>query len=389
MKHYVNPKFIPENYQQCTKTVMDNIADPHITFDENGVCNYYYEYLEAEKNQVFKGEEGQKKLEVILNNIKKSGKGKKYDSILGVSGGVDSTYLAYLAKQWGLRPLLVHFDNGWNSELSVKNIENIVSKLNFDLETYVIDWEEFKDIQLAYFKANVIDIEAITDHAIYGTIYKLADKYNIKYILSGNNFVTESLLPKHWIFNKGDHINIKDIHKKYGTKKLKTFPFFALKEKYFLQKLKGIQSVNLLNSLDYNKKNVKKTIIEKLEWIDYGGKHYESIFTRFYQGYILPHKFGVDKRKAHLSNLICSKQITREEALKELEKPIYPNEKLLQEDKEFVLKKLGFSEKEFQEYIDAPRREHTEFKTEQSLYSTYPLLKPLKPIGNFVKKILR
>jgi N-acetyl sugar amidotransferase len=387
MKHHVNPKFIPKNYQQCTKTVMDNIADPNITFDENGVCNYYYEYFDEEKKHVFKGEEGQNKLEENIKLIKKSGKGKKYDCILGVSGGVDSTYLALKAKEYGLRVLCVHFDNGWNSELAVKNIENIVSKLNFELETYVINWDEFRDIQLAYFKADVIDIEAITDHAIFGTIYKMAVRNGIKYMLSGNNVVTESLLPKYWIFNKADHINIKDIHKKYGTIPLKSYPFFDLKAKHYYQKMKGIQTVDLLNYLPYNKEKVKEEIKTKLEWTDYGGKHYESVFTRFYQGYILPNKFGIDKRKAHLSNRICSGQITKEEALSELEQPMY-NPELLETDKEFVLKKLGFSEEEFENYINRPRREHTEFKTEQSLYNTYPILKPFKPLGDFVKKIL-
>jgi len=388
MKHYVNPKYIPENYQQCTKTVMDNIADPNITFDENGICNYYYEYFEVEKEHVFEGESGRQKFNESVSKIKKNGKGKKYDCILGVSGGVDSTYLAYIAKQENLRVLCVHFDNGWNSELAVKNIENVVTKLGFELETYVINWNEFKDLQLAYFKANVIDIEALTDHAISGTIYKMAAKNNIKYILSGNNVVTESLLPKYWIFSKADHVNIKSIHKKYGTVPLKTYPFFSLKEKHYYQRVKKIQTVDLLNYIPYNKGDVKKLIINKLEWKDYGGKHYESVFTRFYQGYILPNKFGVDKRKAHLSNLICSGQITKEQALEELSQPMYDKEQC-EEDKEFVLKKLGFSEQEFQNYINAPRVEHAEFKTEQSLYNTYPILKPLKPIGDLVKKILK
>ncbi|MCD4795126.1 MAG: N-acetyl sugar amidotransferase [Bacteroidales bacterium] len=388
MKHYVNPKFIPDNCRQCTKTVMDNIADPNITFDKNGVCNYYHEYFIEEKKHVLKEEKGIQKFEESIQNIKNSGKNKKYDCLLGVSGGVDSTYLAYIAKKAGLRVLCVHFDNGWNSELAVKNIENIITKLDFDLETYVINWNEFRDIQLAYFKANVIDIEAITDHAIFGTIYKIAAQNNIKYILSGNNVVTESLLPKSWIFNKADHVNIKDIHKKYGTIPLKTFPFFGSKAKHYYQKVKGIQTVDLLNYLLYVKSEIKETIISELDWKDYGGKHYESIFTRFYQGYILPKKVGIDKRKAHLSNLICSGQITKDEALKELEKPMY-NKEQCEEDKEFVLKKLGFSEQEFELYINAPRREHTEFKTELSLYNTYPVLRPLKPLGNIVKKILK
>jgi tRNA(Ile)-lysidine synthase TilS/MesJ len=296
--------------------------------------------------------------------------------------------LAYIAKQQNLRVLCVHFDNGWNSELAVKNIENIVTKLEFELETYVINWNEFRDIQLAYFKANVIDIEAITDHAISGTIYKTAAENNIKYILSGNNYVTESLLPKYWIFNKADHINIKDIHKKYGTIPLKTFPFFDLKAKHYYKKVKKIQTVDLLNYIPYVKHEIKQIIIDKLDWKDYGGKHYESVFTRFYQGYILPEKFGVDKRKAHLSNLICSGQITKKQALEELLQPMY-NKEQCEQDKEFVLKKLGFSEQEFEDYINAPRAKHTDFKTEQSLYNTYPILKPLKPLGNLIKKIVK
>ena len=388
MKHYVNPKYIPENYQQCTKTVMDNIADPNITFDENGVCNYYYEYFDKEKEHVFTGNEGKKQFNNAIELLKQNGKGKKYDCILGVSGGVDSTYLAYIAKQQNLRVLCVHFDNGWNSELAVKNIENIITKLGFELETYVINWNEFRDIQLAYFNANVIDIEAITDHAISGTIYKIAAKNKIKYILSGNNYVTESLLPKHWIFSKGDHVNIKDIHKKFGKIPLKTFPFFDLKAKHYYQKVKKIQTVDLLNYIPYIKHEIKQTIIEKLDWKDYGGKHYESVFTRFYQGYILPNKFGVDKRKAHLSNLICSGQITKKEALEELSQPMYDKEQC-EQDKEFVLKKLGFSKQEFEDYINESRREHREFKTEQSIYNTYPILKPLRPIGGLVKKIIK
>ncbi len=388
MQHHINPKYIPKNYQQCSKTVMDNIADPNIIFDKQGICNYYHEYFKEEEKRVFKADAGKQKFNTSIELIKQAGKGKKYDCILGVSGGVDSTYLAYIAKKEELRVLCVHFDNGWNSELAVKNIENIITKLNFELETYVINWNEFKDIQLAYFKANVIDIEAITDHAIFGTIHKIAAKYNIKYILSGNNVVTESLLPRYWIFNKADHINIKDIHKQHGTVSLKTFPFFGLKEKHYYQKVKGVQTIDLLNYIPYNKADVKNIIIKKLDWKDYGGKHYESIFTRFYQGYILPNKFGIDKRKAHLSNLICSEQITKEQALAELENPMY-NKEQCEEDKEFVLKKLGFTKAEFDEYIKAPRREHSEFKMEGSLYQHYPILKPLKPIGDLVKRILK
>lgn len=366
-------------YQQCSMSVMDTIADPNITFDEQGVCNYYHEFKIQEKNQVRYGEAGKEKLQAIVSEIKAAGKGKKYDCITGVSGGVDSTYLALQAKKLGLRPLIVHFDNGWNSELAVKNIENIISRLGFDLYTLVVDWEEFKDIQMAYLKASVVDIEAITDHAILGTLFRLAAKNDIKYILSGTNVVTEATLPKHWIFNKYDHVNIKDIHTKFGSLKLKTYPLFTGKEKRMCIRLKGIQSVSPLNYMDYNKAAVKNEIIQELGWRDYGGKHYESVFTRFYQGYILPVKFGIDKRKAHLSNLIFSGQITKEEALAELEKPGYDPQQL-KEDYAFVLKKFNLTDAEFDELMKQPRREHQEFKIEKSVWDKYWVLRMVKKI---------
>lgn len=367
-------------FQQCTKTVMDNIADPNIIFDENGVCNYYYEYFEKEKQHVKKGDEGNTFFNTKIAEIKTVGKNKPYDCILGLSGGVDSSYLAYLAKKEGLRPLIVHFDNGWNSELAVKNIENIVSILGFDLYTYVINWEEFRDLQIAYLKASVIDIEAITDHAIKATLFKLAAKHKINYFLSGYNIVTEAILPKAWVFNKSDAVNIKSIHKKFGSISLKTFPFLtAFDKRYYSMALK-IESVPLLNYVNYNKEQVKELLIKELNWKDYGGKHYESVWTRFYQGYILPEKFKVDKRKAHLSTLICSGQITRELALEELKQPIYDAEQLII-DKEFVLKKLGVDKTTFNQLMQLSPRPHTYFETEAySYFERYPLLKPLKKL---------
>ncbi|MBS4044365.1 MAG: N-acetyl sugar amidotransferase [Chitinophagaceae bacterium] len=373
-------------YQQCSISVMDTIADPDITFDEKGICNYYYEYLEKEKEFVFKGKEGEEKLAYIISEIKKSGEGEKYDCLTGISGGVDSTYLCLQAKKLGLRPLIVHFDNGWNSELAVKNIENIIEKLGFDLYTLVVDWNEFKDLQLAYLKASVVDIEAISDHAISGTLFRLAAENKIKYILSGYNIVTEATLPSFWVFNKSDDANIKDIHKKFGTQPLKTYPFFGLKQRKIYGGLKGISSINLLNYLPYNKQLVKKIITEELGWRDYGGKHYESIFTRFYQGYILPLKFGIDKRKAHLSNLIFSGQITKQEALIELQKPVI-EEQQLHNDYEFVLKKFGLSQLEFEKILLQPRREHKEFAITQTIYYNYPILNLLKPLIYFIRKI--
>ena len=372
-------------YQQCSMSVMDTIADPDITFDEKGISNYYYEYLAKEKELVLKGEEGEKKLKEIVQKIKTAGKEKKYDCITGVSGGVDSTYLTYMAKKLGLNPLVVHFDNGWNSELAVKNIENIISTLGFDLYTLVVDWEEFRDLQLAYLKASVVDIEVLTDHAIAGTLYRLASENNIKYILSGTNIVTEGTLPSYWITNKADHINIKSIHKKFGKLKLKTYPFFGDREKRYYITIKGIEGVDLLNYLPYNKAVVKETITRELNWRDYGGKHYESIFTRFYQGYILPVKFGIDKRKAHLSNLIFSGQISKQEALIELQKPIYELQQL-RSDYEFVIKKFNLTEDEFENLLEKKRKEHSDYEINMGLYKKYAFLKILKPIHKLVKK---
>lgn len=394
IENYYNQKVLENDleanmnrpFQQCLISVMDTIADPNIRFDEKGISNYFYEYQETAKSGVHTGEAAEIKLEKIIDSIKREGAGKPYDCITGVSGGVDSTYLTLKAKELGLRPLIVHFDNSWNSELAVKNIQNIIERLNFDLFTLVVDWEEFRDLQLAYLKASVVDIEAVTDHAIIGTLYRLAAKHNIKYILSGSNIVTEATLPKYWIWSKTDHENLLDIHKQYGKVSLKTYPIFNTKEKQYVSKVKKIISIDLLNYLPYNKAKVKDEIKEKLGWVDYGGKHYESVWTRFYQGYILPRKFNIDKRKAHLSNLIFSGQIDREQAFRELEEPIYPPH-LLREDYDFVLKKLGLQKEEFENFMLMPRREHSEFKTEQTFWQAYPAFKSLKGIWKLLKTL--
>ena len=372
-------------YRQCTNCILDSHDDPYMSFDENGVCAHCHEYTTNAKNYLRTGKEAEALLTETINKIKAQGKDKTYDCLIGLSGGVDSSYVAYLAKQYGLRALCVHFDNGWNSELAVMNIQNIVHKLNFDLDTYVIDWEEFKDLQLAYLKASVIDIEVLTDHAIYGTMFKIAKQHDIKYVLGGHNVVTEGILPFHWTYSKKDYINIKAIHKEYGQKELKTFPFLDKKMKKFIAQ-SGVEFVNYLNWVNYQKDEVKQHLQKELDWRDYGGKHYESIWTRFYQGYILPEKFGVDKRKAHLASLICSGQMTREEALEEIKEPPY-DAKQLKIDKEFVLKKLGLSEAEFDAIMQLPIRNHREFEMEGSLFYEYPILKPFRPIWNAIKTV--
>ena len=354
------------NYQICTRCIMDT-TDPEIEFDEKGVCNHCKRYDEIVRTKILTGEERENRLKEIVDKIKREGKNKKYDCIIGVSGVVDSTYVAYTAKRLGLRPLAVHLDNGWDSEVAVSNIEKISKKLGIDLYTYVVDWEEFKDLQLAYLKASVVDIEVVTDHAIIAALYDIADKRKIKYILSGSNIVTEGIMPDSWVHRKTDLRNLKAIHNRYGKIKLKTYPTMGLSKLLYYRFFKGIRYISLLNYMDYNKKEAKKLLISELGWEDYGGKHYESIFTKFYQAYILPTKFNIDKRKAHLSTLICSGQITREDALKELEKPLYEKNEL-ERDKKYVLKKLGLSEKEFENLMKLPVKKHREYGTDWSDY---------------------
>ena len=352
-------------YQICTKCVMDT-TDTEIVFDKNGVCNHCHDYDDRKNKLITNPIEREKALQEIIQKVKSAGKGKKYDCIVGISGGVDSSYVAYLAKQWGLNALLVHLDNGWDSELAVKNVENIVKYTGYDLYTLVINWEEFKDLQRAFFKADVIDLELLSDHAIFATVYKLTREYGIKYLLSGENFETEAIMPRSWNWRKSDATNIKAIHKLYGERKLKTFPFMGTIKKTIYQYGGVAQSIPILNYLEYNKEKVMSILESEMGWKYYGGKHYESIFTRFYQGYILPKKFGVDKRKAHHSTLINSGQMNREDALSDLKNEVYPIE-LQQEDFELVCKKLSFSQQELEEYIKRKTKHHLEYKSDEKV----------------------
>lgn len=347
-------------YKMCKRCIMDTNDDPDIIFNNEGFCNYCGDYFTKKAKTDSLNIDKTAELNSIISAIKNSNTGKPYNCIVGVSGGADSTYMVYKAKEMGLRPLAVHYDNSWNSEQSVANIESLLKKLDIDLITYVNDWEEFKDLQLSFFKAHVIDIELTTDQAILAVLHKTAKKYGIKYILTGHNTSTESILPRHWYHYKIDVLNIKSIHKKFGTRKLKTYPMVGFFERWRTAKYKTIENISLLNYFDYNKAEAKKILSEKIGWTDYGGKHFESVFTRFYQGYILPHKFNVDKRKAHLSALICSGQITREAALEEMKKPPY-NEKQMNEDREFVMKKLGFTDESFKQYIQSSPQSHLSY----------------------------
>ena len=375
-------------FKQCALTVMDNIADPDIRFDEKGICNYYYEYQVAAEKGVITGEAGKQKLQELISRIKADGRGKRYDCLIGLSGGVDSTYVAYLAKQNGLRPLAVHLDNGWDSELAVKNVENIITRCGFDLFSLVIDWEEFRDIQLAYLYASVVDIEVVSDHAIFASMYKLAKEHKTGYIISGTNIVTEYIMPPSWLYDKMDWSNLKDIHSKYGKRKLQTYPYFDFKKAVYYNNILKLNPISILNYVPYNKKEVKEIIGKELGWRDYGGKHYESQFTKFYQAYILPTKFHIDKRKAHLSTLICSGQMTKTEALQELEKPLYDPAQL-KADKEYVIKKFGISPGEFEKIMQLPVKKHSDFKSDRLLKERYMnMLIKTAPFRNTVKKFI-
>lgn len=369
---------LSSKYITCTKCILSTADTKNIHFDSNGVCNYCNNYtvlmsaLGTQENKM-------NWLKSKVNEIKLAGKNKKYDCILGISGGVDSCYLALWAKEQGLRPLLVHFDNGWNSELALQNIVNVCEKLDYDLQTIVINWEEFKQLQLAYLRAGVIDIEVLTDHAIYSTIQKLAIKNGIKYNISGFNYLTEAIMPRGWAFDKTDFINIKDINRKFGTTKISSYPHLSIFTRLWNTFYDKIESVMVLNYLDCSQAEIKRILVEKLGWKEYGGKHYESVFTKFYQAYILPEKFKVDKRKAHLSNLICSGQITREQAFEALKAPLYEPEELKRE-KEYILKKLGLSNEEFERIMKEKPRKHKDFRTQKGFWNIYfKLLKLLRP----------
>lgn len=367
----------------CTRTVMDT-TDPDIVFDEQGVSNWWHDF----QSLISKLPSPQKTAELFeqtLARIRRAGRGRKHDCIVGLSGGVDSSYVAYLAKQHNLRALVVHFDNGWNNELAVHNIEKIVSTCDFPLKTHVMDWPEFRDLQRAYFKASVIDLEVPTDHMIFAALNKIASREGIKFILSGNNLATEWLLPAAWYFPKGDLANLMSIHRLYGERTIKNLPKLGAWRRFYFQNFRDIETIEILNLVSYRKLDAKQKLISEFGWRDYGGKHYESIFTRFYQGYILPTKFGIDKRKAHLSNLILNNEIEREQAIEELKLPTYAPD-LQQQDKAYVAKKLGWSTDEFENILHLPNRPQDEFGNE---VATARKIEMLRKIGSPFARLIR
>jgi N-acetyl sugar amidotransferase len=354
------------HYKICTKCIMDSSVGD-ITFDDDGICCYCRKCGEIYETLPRSDNEANERLKTISNLIKRNGKNQKYNCLIGLSGGVDSSFVAYLAKKLGLKPLAVHLDNGWNSEIAVDNVRKIVDKLQIDLFTYVIDWEEFKDLQRSFFKASVVDIEILTDHAITAALFNIAGQHKIKYILSGSNIATESGMPPSWSWRKQDLTNIIGIHKKFGTVRIRSFPTFTTWQQVINNRMGKHKLVRLLDNVVFKKIRAMETLKKEVGWRYYGDKHYESVFTKFYQAYVLPAKFGIDKRKAHLSSLIRNGEISRSEALQEMKRPPYDHA-VLSSEKEYVLKKLGFGEDEFEEIMARPPRSHMDYATDERLF---------------------
>lgn len=349
-------------FQRCTRCVMDT-TDSKITFDENGVCDHCRNFDKNIAPYWKPNENRYDELEELAAKIREAGKNSEYDCILGLSGGADSSYLAYIAKEvMHLRILAFVVDTGWNLNVAVENIEKIVKGLGLDMYTEVINWKEMADLQLSFFKAGISSQDFPQDHAIFAALYNYAVKHKIKYVLTGSNSATEFIRPPvEWLY-MNDLRMAKDIHKKFGSRELKTFPMCGmLTYKIYYRYFKGMHRVYPLDYVVYNKSEAEDLLHEKYGWTRYENKHYENVFTRFFEGYYLPHKFGFDTRKNVASNQILAGTLTREQALKRLEQPPYDPDQMIQ-DKEYVAKKLGISTKEFDEIIEGPNHVPTDYK---------------------------
>lgn len=351
-------------YQRCSRCVMDT-TDSKITFDAQGVCDHCRNFDKKIKPYWKPQENRYDELEKIAAKIRKEGKGKDYDCILGLSGGADSSYLAYIAKEiMHLRPLIFVVDTGWNLNVAVENIEKIVKGLNLDMYTHVVNWKEMSDLQLSFFKASISSCDNPQDHAIFAAMYNYATKHHIKYILTGSNNSTEFIRPPvEWIY-MNDVVLLKDINRRFGKRQLKDYPLCGiLKYKILYKYFYGMTRIYPLDYVVYDKDAAQEFLHEKYGWTKYENKHYENVFTRFFEGYYLPHKFGFDTRKNVLSNQILAGTMTRECALEILEKPPYDPEQM-ELDKEYVAKKLGITAKEFDEIIALPNKTPADYKNE-------------------------
>lgn len=341
----------------CARCILDETV-PTIKFDSNGVCNFCSSHDVLDSLFPLNSETANV-LERAVEKIKKAGKNADYDCIVGVSGGTDSSYVLSLAKKLGLRPVAVHFDNGWNSDQAVTNIKSLTDKLKVDLVTYVVDWEEFKSLQVAFLKASVPCIEAPTDVGIHGTLFRMADKFNIKYILGGQSFRTEGTVPRIWSYLDG--LYISDINKKFGTVKLKSFPNLFLNDIGFYTFFKRIRQFPILNYIQYDKATAKKELALEFGFVDYDGHHYENLYSKFAFGWYLPNKFGIDKRKVSLSGPVRSGLISREEALKKLQtKPLITDELV-----EYTINKLGIDKATFDRIMKLENKTYLDYKNSE------------------------
>ncbi len=362
-------------YQICTRCVMDT-TDPEINFDSKGECNHCREATVKLSKGWFPNEGGHRKLTAITEEIKANRGNNEYDSIIGVSGGIDSSYLLHLAKvEMKLNPLVVHVDAGWNSQIAVNNIEKMVKKLDLDLLTYVVDWNEIRELQVAFLKSSLANQDVPQDHAFFAKLYQVADENNIACTITGSNLTSESILPKSWGYDASDSIQIKAIFRKFGRGKLKNYPIMSWwKNKIYWPYIKKINVVKPLNFIDYNKNEAIEFLQKNYDWKYYGGKHHESKWTKFFQAYYLPSKFGFDKRKAHISSMIVAEQVTREEALQELEQPLYDSVEL-REDISYVEKKLGLSEGELKALMKLPNKCYTDYANDRKIISFFRKIK--------------
>lgn len=348
-------------YQMCCRCVMDT-SDPAISFDAKGVCNHCRDFDAVTCRNWFPNEEGALRLKDIVERIKIDGKGQEYDCIIGLSGGVDSSYLALKVAQWGLRPLVVHVDAGWNSELAVANIEKIVKHCNFDLHTHVVDWEEMRDLHLAYLRSGYSNQDVPQDHVFFASLYHFATQNNIRYILSGGNIATEGIFATAWHGGSAmDAINLKAIHRQFGERPLRTYNTISFFEYYvWYPFVKKMRTVRPLNYMPYDKQAAIAELEATIGWRSYGRKHGESLFTKVFQNDYLPRKFGYDKRLPHLSSLIVSGQMTREQALAKLAEPLYdPDE--LEIDLNYFCKKLRITREQYEGFITGRRSEYTDY----------------------------
>lgn len=359
-----------KNIRSCIKCVMDT-TDSKIQFDENGICDHCNTFKNSIQPFWHTDNRGKVKLEALVKKIKIEGEGKDFDCIMGMSGGIDSSYLLYkMVTEFGLRPLVFHVDAGWNSQIAVNNIERLVDGLGLDLYTEVINWEEIKDLQLAFFKSGVPHIDVPQDHAFFATMYKFASKYKIKTILTGGNYSTECVRnPLEWMYYQSDSIQLKDIYKKHGTGKLSDYPVTnILWHKVWLPYFKGIKLYRPLDFIPYNKDKAMQTLVDKFGYQKYPQKHFESRFTRFYEGFWLPKRFGYDTRKVQFSSLILTNQMTREESLEKLKNESYTDEQI-KEDFEYVSNKLGITTEELWSYFHAPKKTFKDYKSQENIYN--------------------